>query len=127
MVEFVLPANSKIRKGRHHAAPDGAARPRTFKVYRWNPDDEANPRVDTFGRVTALMALLICGVAAGLGFVLGPPLMTWAFGPQFAVSGQLLGPCLLIGGLIVRVGSRMIDNSIRSKLQRLQLAMKGVG
>ncbi len=48
MVEFALPANSKIRKGRHHAAPDGAARPRTFKVYRWNPDDEANPRVDTF-------------------------------------------------------------------------------
>jgi len=33
----------------------------------------------------------------------------------------------LIGGLIVRVGSRMIDNSIRSKLQRLQLAMKGTG
>ena len=33
----------------------------------------------------------------------------------------------LIGGLIVRVGSRMIDNSIRSKLQRLELAMKGVG
>ena len=33
----------------------------------------------------------------------------------------------LIGGLIVRVGSRMIDNSLRSKLQRLRLAMKGVG
>ncbi len=33
----------------------------------------------------------------------------------------------LIGGLIVRVGSRMIDNSIRNKLQRLQLARKGVG
>ena len=33
----------------------------------------------------------------------------------------------LIGGLIVKVGSRMIDNSLRSKLQRLQLAMKGVG
>jgi len=33
----------------------------------------------------------------------------------------------LIGGLIVRVGSRMIDNSLRSKLHRLQLAMKGVG
>jgi F-type H+-transporting ATPase subunit delta len=33
----------------------------------------------------------------------------------------------LIGGLIVRVGSRMIDNSLRSKLQRLQLAMKGAG
>jgi F-type H+-transporting ATPase subunit delta len=33
----------------------------------------------------------------------------------------------LIGGLIVKVGSRMIDNSLRSKLQRLRLAMKGVG
>ena len=31
----------------------------------------------------------------------------------------------LIGGLIVKVGSRMIDSSLRSKLQRLQLAMKG--
>ncbi|MCH8153713.1 MAG: F0F1 ATP synthase subunit delta, partial [Proteobacteria bacterium] len=33
----------------------------------------------------------------------------------------------LIGGLVVRVGSRMIDNSLRNKLQRLQLAMKGAG
>lgn len=33
----------------------------------------------------------------------------------------------LIGGLIVKVGSRMIDNSLRSKLQRLQFAMKGAG
>ncbi len=32
----------------------------------------------------------------------------------------------LIGGMIVRVGSRMIDFSLKSKLQRLQLAMKGV-
>jgi F-type H+-transporting ATPase subunit delta len=31
----------------------------------------------------------------------------------------------LIGGLIVRVGSRMVDSSIRTKLQRLQTAMKG--
>jgi len=32
----------------------------------------------------------------------------------------------IIGGLIVKVGSRMIDNSLRTKLQRLQFAMKGV-
>ena len=32
----------------------------------------------------------------------------------------------LLGGLVVKVGSRMFDSSIRSKLQRLQLAMKGV-
>jgi F-type H+-transporting ATPase subunit delta len=33
----------------------------------------------------------------------------------------------LIGGMIVKVGSRMVDSSLKSKLQRLQLAMKGVG
>ena len=30
----------------------------------------------------------------------------------------------LIGGLVVKLGSRMVDGSIKSKLQRLQLAMK---
>ncbi|MEM9578671.1 MAG: F0F1 ATP synthase subunit delta [Pseudomonadota bacterium] len=33
----------------------------------------------------------------------------------------------LIGGLVVKVGSRMIDTSIRSKLNSLQNAMKEVG
>ncbi len=33
----------------------------------------------------------------------------------------------LIGGLVVRIGSRMLDSAIRTKLQRLELAMKGVG
>lgn len=33
----------------------------------------------------------------------------------------------ILGGLIVRVGSRMFDSSLRTKLQRMQLAMKGIG
>jgi F-type H+-transporting ATPase subunit delta len=33
----------------------------------------------------------------------------------------------LIGGMVLKLGSRMIDGSISSKLQRLQLAMKGAG
>jgi F-type H+-transporting ATPase subunit delta len=32
----------------------------------------------------------------------------------------------LIGGLIIKLGSRMVDGSIKSKLQRLQLAMKSI-
>ena len=33
----------------------------------------------------------------------------------------------LVGGMIVQVGSRMVDGSVEGKLRRLQLAMKGVG
>jgi len=33
----------------------------------------------------------------------------------------------LLGGLAVRIGSRMIDATLRTKLQRLGLAMKGIG
>lgn len=32
----------------------------------------------------------------------------------------------IIGGLVVKVGSRMVDGSLRSKLHRLQLAMRGI-
>jgi F-type H+-transporting ATPase subunit delta len=33
----------------------------------------------------------------------------------------------LIAGLVVKVGSRMIDSSLRTKLRNLEFAMKGVG
>jgi len=32
----------------------------------------------------------------------------------------------LIGGLVVRIGSQMFDASIKTKLKRLEAAMKGV-
>ena len=31
----------------------------------------------------------------------------------------------ILGGLIVKVGSRMLDNSLKTKLQNLKVAMKG--
>jgi F-type H+-transporting ATPase subunit delta len=33
----------------------------------------------------------------------------------------------LIGGMVVKIGSRMVDSSVRTKLNKLKLAMKGVG
>lgn len=33
----------------------------------------------------------------------------------------------ILGGLIVKVGSRMIDSSLRTQLQKLKFAMKGAG
>ncbi len=48
MVEFNLPRNSRVKAGTHHAAPAGAGDTRTFKVYRYDPDESANPRLDTY-------------------------------------------------------------------------------
>jgi F-type H+-transporting ATPase subunit delta len=33
----------------------------------------------------------------------------------------------LVGGLVVRIGSRMVDASLKTRLQQLELAMRGVG
>ena len=48
MAEFRLPKNSKVKPGKHHAAPAGAKRARRFKLYRWDPDSGENPRTDTY-------------------------------------------------------------------------------
>src|SRR5476651_2609156 len=49
MAEFTLPANSKVRKdGRVFKAPAGAKNVRVFKIYRFDPDSGANPRLDSY-------------------------------------------------------------------------------
>ena len=48
MAEFSLPANSKVKEGRVFKAPAGAKRVRSFKIYRWSPDDGQNPSIDTY-------------------------------------------------------------------------------
>ncbi len=48
MAEFTLPRNSKIKPGKHHKAASDAKNVRAFRVYRWSPDDDENPRIDTY-------------------------------------------------------------------------------
>ena len=48
MVQLTLPKNSTIGKGKTWPKPGGAANLREFHIYRWNPDDGLNPRVDTY-------------------------------------------------------------------------------
>ncbi|KAB1073260.1 succinate dehydrogenase iron-sulfur subunit [Methylobacterium planeticum] len=48
MAQFTLPKNSQIHEGKAWPAPEGAKRLQEFRVYRWNPDDGANPRIDTY-------------------------------------------------------------------------------
>jgi succinate dehydrogenase / fumarate reductase iron-sulfur subunit len=48
MVEFNLPKNSKVKKGKTHKAEGGAKNVRRFKVYRYDGDTDENPRLDTY-------------------------------------------------------------------------------
>ncbi len=48
MVQFNLPPHSRIKPGKTWPAPQDAKRLLTVRVYRWDPEDHDNPRLDTF-------------------------------------------------------------------------------
>src|ERR1700744_1516683 len=53
MVEFALPKNSTVKKGKSWPAPTTAngkkpKRTKDFRVYRYDPTTDENPRVDTY-------------------------------------------------------------------------------
>jgi succinate dehydrogenase / fumarate reductase, iron-sulfur subunit len=48
MADFTLPANSKVKPGKEWSKPENAKNVKTFKVYRYNPDDADNPHIDTY-------------------------------------------------------------------------------
>ena len=48
MAEFSLPANSRVQTGVTYNAPRDSGSTRSFKVYRYDPDTEENPRIDTY-------------------------------------------------------------------------------
>ena len=48
MVQFTLPKNSKITEGKSWPGPADARNVTEFRIYRWDPQGEGNPRVDTY-------------------------------------------------------------------------------
>ena len=48
MVQLTLPKNSRVTPGKTWPRPAHAIHRREFHVYRWNPDDGKNPRMDTY-------------------------------------------------------------------------------
>lgn len=48
MAEFSLPANSVVKKGKVFDAPATANNVKRFKIYRYDPDNGENPRVDIY-------------------------------------------------------------------------------
>ena len=48
MVQFTLPKNSRVTTGKTWPKPADTSNIKEFRVYRWNPDDGQNPRIDTY-------------------------------------------------------------------------------
>ena len=48
MVEFTLPKNSVIGEGKIWPKPESATQLREFRIYRYDPDTQNNPRIDTY-------------------------------------------------------------------------------
>ena len=81
MAEFSLPANSKVGKGKTYKAPAGATKKRAFNIYRWNPDDGANPRMDS--SVTN-------DISVAATFVVNTYNLAYAAGTNGTLSGSLI-------------------------------------
>ena len=48
MVQFTLPKNSKIVEGYVHKSNEIPENPKKLKIYRWDPEKNENPRLDTY-------------------------------------------------------------------------------
>jgi len=48
MAKFALPKHSRRVEGKKHPAPADAKKPKRFRVYRWSPDNDGNPQIDTY-------------------------------------------------------------------------------
>jgi len=48
MAELRLPPNSRVREGKVHVELGKYDRPKRFRIYRYDPDTNENPRIDTY-------------------------------------------------------------------------------
>ena len=48
MVQLTLPKNSTMTEGKTWNQKGASGNWKKFRIYRWSPDSEANPRIDTY-------------------------------------------------------------------------------
>ncbi|GJL99868.1 MAG: succinate dehydrogenase iron-sulfur subunit [Methyloligella sp.] len=48
MVQLTLPKKSKPKQGKTWNKPENGGNWREFHIYRWSPDDDENPQIDTY-------------------------------------------------------------------------------
>ncbi len=74
MVQLTLPKNSKVVRGKHHPAPEGAKTVKTFKIYRYDPEGEAQPRWDTYDVDVAACGPMVLDVLLHIKNTMDPTL-----------------------------------------------------
>lgn len=73
-----------------------------------------DPSAARFGPVAGALSLLVFVAAALIAHLLGPTVAVWVFGPEFALTGQLIAPLLLVGGLMLAPAGYMQMLATRS-------------
>jgi len=74
MVELTLPKNSRVRKsGKNYASEAEKSKLRTVRVYRYDPEDQQNPRIDTY-KVDASGVSMILDILIRIKDTLDPTL-----------------------------------------------------
>jgi O-antigen/teichoic acid export membrane protein len=58
-------------------------------------------RMAAYGRIILVASSCIAAAVSIFGWMLGPPTIGWILGPDYSTAGELIGPFLLIGGLIL--------------------------
>jgi len=48
MAELVLPKDSRVKKGKAYPLKSESKNKKLFKIYRWDPDTDENPRYDSY-------------------------------------------------------------------------------
>ncbi len=48
MAQLTLPAQMRPQEGRKFKAPADAKRTKSFRIYRWDPDQGGNPKIDSY-------------------------------------------------------------------------------
>ncbi len=74
MVELALPQNSKIKRGQRFEAPEGAQSIKTFKIYRYDPDSDENPRWDSYDVDTSACGPMVLDVLIHIKNTIDPTL-----------------------------------------------------
>src|ERR1700742_2753222 len=74
MVQLTLPKGSKVTKGKHYPAPEGAKTVKTFKIYRYDPEGDASPRWDTYDVDVAACGPMVLDVLLHIKNTMDPTL-----------------------------------------------------